>query len=128
MRSYGLLFFLAACGSKSPNPPQLPQPPVALTCRTSVTDYCASNSCDQSLAAAEQDKNLCPATLSRCGGYDVVAKSSIDTIMREYYRSGNLVAISNEVLPSRVTCLAGSGAFDAPRCPDSGQTMLACSP
>jgi hypothetical protein len=132
MRSYSLLFFLAACASKSPaptNPPSDPAgQPISLTCSTSVTDYCASNSCDQSLAAAEQDKNLCPATLARCGEYQVVVKGSIDVITRWYYRSGNLVAITSEVVPGRYTCLAGSGTFNAPHCADSGQTLPACSP
>ena len=129
MRSFSLLVLVAACASKSPAPSDPPsQPPISLTCSTSVADYCASNTCDQTLAAAEQDKNLCPATLDRCGEYQVVVKGSIDVITRWYYRSGNLVAITSEVVPGRYTCLAGSGTFDAPRCAGSGQTLPACSP
>ena len=99
-----------------------------MTCSTTVADYCASNSCDQTLAAAEQDKNLCPASLVRCGEYEVVTKGSIDVITRWYYRSGTLVAISSEVVPSRYTCLAGPSTFDAPQCSGSGQSLPACTP
>jgi len=99
-----------------------------MTCSTSVADYCASNSCDQTLDAAKQDKNLCPATITRCGRYEVIAKGSIDTVMRWYYRDGQLVAISNEVVPSRYFCLAGPGTFDAPHCTGTGQSLPACSP
>ncbi len=130
MRSYSLLFFfLTACASTSTNPPESPNqsPPIALACSTSVADYCASNNCDQSLAAAEQDKNLCPATLTRCGEYDVV-KGGSNVITHWYYRSGNLAAITREVVPNRYTCLAGPSTFHATCCAGSGQTLPACSP
>jgi hypothetical protein len=134
MQKYILFVLLTACSAHRAeatdptDPTDLANPTIRLTCNTSIPDYCAANGCDRTLTAAEHDQRLCPATLTRCGKYEVVVKGSIDVVTRWYYQAGHLVAITSQVLPSRYTCLAGPSTFNAPRCAGSSQPMPDCNP
>ena len=125
MRTYSLLIFLTACTAHASNQPNQP---VRLTCTNSIATYCATNNCNQTLAVAEQDKSLCPATLTRCGKYEVVGKNSVDVLTRWYYQAGQLVAITSQIFPSWYFCLAGPTTFNAPPCAAPARTLPACAP
>lgn len=99
---------------------------VALACSTKLADYCAMNHCDADLATAKQDTSLCPASLIRCGDYDVILRSSVDTSTNYYYQAGQLVAIDLLVFPNRQTCLGGPAMFDAPQCATTNRPLPAC--
>ncbi|HEX2686863.1 MAG TPA: hypothetical protein VHN14_09600 [Kofleriaceae bacterium] len=75
---------------------------------------------------AKQDKNLCPASLIRCGDYDVILQGSVDTATNYYYQAGQLVAIDHIVFPNRHTCLAGPAMFSATRCATTNRPLPAC--
>jgi len=84
------------------------------------------NHCDADLATAKQDTSLCPASLIRCGDYDVILHSSVDTSTNYYYQDGQLVAIDLLVFPSRQTCLGGPAMFEAPQCATTNRPLPAC--
>jgi hypothetical protein len=140
MRSLSFLVVLAACSSNassgSPSADAATTAPDAattvpdggtgLTCATTIAAYCNANACDQLLTAAEQDKALCPASLTMCGGYDVIVKGGLDTSTTYYYQAGQLVAIDHLLLPNHHTCAAGPATFQEPSCSPSGQTLPAC--
>jgi hypothetical protein len=96
-----------------------------VACRTSVADYCAANVCDRTLAAAEQDRSLCPATITACSDITAIAQSRSDTAALWYYQGGSLVAIVRPLSPGYM-CLAGPDVFVIPPCPLSGQSSPAC--
>jgi hypothetical protein len=128
MRICSLLIFLTACTAYASNQPDPSNQPVRLTCTNSVAHYCATNSCNRTLAAAKQDKILCPATLTRCGRYEVVGHSSVDVLTRWYYQAGQLVAITSRIFPGHYVCLAGPTTFVAPPCAGPAHTLPACGP
>ena len=97
-----------------------------LSCGATLTAYCASNSCDQSLTAAKQDKGLCPASMNTCGNYNVVTRNMIDTGTVYYYQGDQLVAVTSFSLPARRNCLAGPSTFEEPTCGATSQTLPAC--
>lgn len=131
MRSPGLLFLLVGCSSSAPSstPDATTTPPdgtLALTCGTTIAAYCSATSCDQSLAAAKQDRSLCPASLNTCGAYEVITKGGIDTATFYFYQGDQLVAVDHELLPGHHTCSAGPATFDEPTCGPSSQNLPAC--
>src|SRR5882762_2690290 len=97
MQRLSLAILLAACTSSMPSP--VDDNPVVdttqMTCSTSVKDYCAGNACDQSLAAAQQDKRLCPASEMVCAQFHVVMKTATDSATNFFYQDGQLVAIES---------------------------------
>jgi hypothetical protein len=98
----------------------------AMTCGSTVAAYCTANACQTTLAGAQQDKMLCPASLTPCGDYAVIIKSAIDTSTTYYYFQGNLLAVSHSLLPGKTTCLAGPPTFTPPSCTGMSQTLPAC--
>jgi hypothetical protein len=133
MRTPGFLVLLAACSSSasSNTPDAATSPPdgtIGLTCSTSIAEYCNANSCDQTLAAAQQDKDLCPASQNTCGTFEVITKGRLDTATIYYYQGGQLVAIDNLLLPGHHVCAAGPATFVEPSCGNTGQTLPACGP
>jgi hypothetical protein len=131
MRFVSLVIFVAACSSSSPGSADATTPSdgaAALTCGTSLASYCATARCDPTLAAAEQDKTLCPASLTACGSYTVITQIGIDTSISLYYMSDQLVAIDHTLLPGRRICAAGPSMFSPPSCPPGGTQLPACSP
>jgi len=124
---------LSACLSGPAETPDDPRPPddtdtVALSCGNDLKAFCDQNHCDLTLAAAQQDKSLCPASSMRCGEFDVIMKMGIDTSVNFYYRAGELVAISNMTLPKQEgACLAGPQLFVAPQCATTGRLLPMCS-
>ena len=138
MRSWSLTILLAACTSNAADPsdPSNPSDPsvetVAMTCSTSVASYCAANGCDRTLAEAEKDRALCPASVMTCGAFDVVMTAGIDTMTSFYYKDGELIAIGHAVLPRRHDCLAGPATFSAPlpstQCATTSRTLPVCGP
>lgn len=124
---------LLACWSckPSPTPPPTPPPPptVRVACRTALADYCAGSPCDQAVTAAEQNHNLCPATLTTCGDITVAAQNKVDTATLWYYERGVLVAIVTQLVPDpRYVCVAGPEVFEIPTCTLTGQSLPACGP
>jgi hypothetical protein len=91
-----------------------------------ITDYCAASSCDKTLAAAQQDKALCPASQNTCGEFETVTKSGIDTATVYYYQGGQLIAIDKFLLPGHHACAAGPSSFVEPACGTTSQTLPAC--
>jgi hypothetical protein len=131
MKLLGLVILLAACSSSSSRASDASIPSDgsgALTCGTTIADYCAANPCDQTLAAAQQDKSLCPASQNVCDSYTVVTRPSVDTSMSLYYLADQLVAIDHTLLPGHRTCTAGPSTFSPPTCGPGGQQLPACSP
>lgn len=113
--------------SSPPTPP--PEASVRVACRTAVANYCAGNPCDQTLTAAEQNRNLCPATFTTCGDVSVAAQNKVDTSTLWYYERGQLVAVVNQMVPGpRYVCLSGPEVFSLPPCTLSGQSLPACGP
>lgn len=100
---------------------------MALTCGTSVASYCMASRCDPTLAAAEQDKALCPASLEVCGSYTVITQAGIDTATSLYYMGDQLVAIDHTLLPGRRSCTAGPSTFSPPSCDPGGTQLPACA-
>jgi hypothetical protein len=108
----------------------MPDRIVSMQCSNSVADYCAMYHCDRTLDAAEHDAMLCGPGFSpglvACGDYDVVSKSYIDTGVRLYYQSGELVALVNSGVGEH--CVAGPEMFDAPQCSSgASEPLAACS-
>ncbi|HEX3760019.1 MAG TPA: hypothetical protein VHW23_14990 [Kofleriaceae bacterium] len=98
-----------------------------MACRTAVADYCAGAPCDRTLAAAEQNHNLCPATITACGDFTVAAQNKVDTSTLWYYEGGQLVAVVNQLVPGpRYVCLSGPDVFVIPPCTLSSQSLPAC--
>jgi hypothetical protein len=118
---------LLACVSCSrPSPPPTPPPAtVRVACRTRVADYCATNACDQTLTAVEQDSSLCPATITACNDITVIAQNQSGTSTLWYYQGGPLVAIVRQLSPGYM-CLAGPDVFVIPPCALSSQSSPAC--
>jgi hypothetical protein len=98
-----------------------------MTCGTAMKDYCATNTCDQTFAAAEQDKHLCPASEVACGQFNVVTQTATDATTNFFYQGGDLVAIEHVVLPSQHDCLAGPASFTAQHCTTGSRSLPACS-
>lgn len=128
MRTLGLILFLAACSSNNMDS-EVPISVVSMTCSTAVTDYCTSNTCNTSFAAALQDTHLCPASQMTCGEFNVILKGSADGSTNFFYSSGQLVAIAHAGLStgSGMTCLAGPAAFSGPQCATTGRPLPACA-
>lgn len=117
---------LLACVSCShPSPPPPPPATVRVACRTPVADYCAANVCDQTLTAVEQDRSLCPATITACKDITVIAQNQGNTSTLWYYQGGPLVAIVRQLAPGYM-CLAGPDVFVIPPCALSSQSSPAC--
>lgn len=114
----------AACSSSSSSVTD--GGPGALSCGSTVAAYCGANGCQTTLAGAEQDKSLCPASLTPCGDYNLIIKSAIDTATTYYYFQGNLLAVGHTLLPGKMTCLAGPSTFTPPSCSGASQTLPAC--
>jgi len=132
MRSPGLLFVVAACSSSaSDRTPDATtsyfDAAIGLTCGTTIAAYCDTRDCDQSLAAAEQDHNLCPASQNTCGAFEVIVRGGVDTETIYYYQGDQLTAIVNRLLPGHRTCAAGPAMFEEPSCDDSSQTLPICT-
>ena len=121
---------LLACVSCSRNPGPPPNPPpgtVRVACRTSVADYCAATACDRTLAAAEQNSSVCPATTTACNDITVISQNRGDTATLWYYEGGPLVAIVRQLSAGpQYMCLAGPDVFVLPACTLSSQSLPAC--
>lgn len=129
MRPLGLLIVLAACSSSSSSATDgsvISDGAGALTCGSTVATYCTANACQMTLAGAQQDKTLCPASLTPCGDYDVIVKGNIDTTTTYYYFQGNLLAIGHTLLPGKASCVAGPSTFTPPTCTGMSQALPAC--
>lgn len=129
MRLPGLLIAtLIACSSSSSSVTDggPGDGPGELSCGSTVAAYCGANGCQTALAGAEQDKSLCPASLTPCGDYNLIIKSAIDTATTYYYFQGNLLAVGHTLLPGKMTCLAGPSTFTPPSCQGTSQTLPAC--
>jgi hypothetical protein len=100
--------------------------PGALSCGSTVAAYCGANTCQTTLTIAEQDKSLCPASLTPCGDYNLITKNAVDTTTTYYYFQGNLLAVSHTLLPGKATCLAGPSTFTPPSCSGTSQPLPAC--
>jgi hypothetical protein len=98
----------------------------ALTCGSTVAAYCGANGCQTTLAGAEQDRSLCPASLTPCGDYSLIVKRGVDTATTYYYFQGNLLAVGHTILPGKNTCVAGPSTFTPPSCSGPSQTLPAC--
>jgi hypothetical protein len=133
MRALSLLVLVAGCSSSasSTTPDATTTPPdgaVGLSCGITMAAYCNANSCED-LAAAKQDKTLCPASLKTCGEFEVITKGGVDTATQYFYQGDQLVAIDHTVLPGPHTCTAGPATFIEPSCgTTTGQTLPACGP
>ena len=136
MRACGHLvwFLVTGCmSSGSSTGTSVPDRTDTLSCDTAIPTYCAAATlCDLTLDDAQHDKRLCSpgfaGAVVRCGDYDVVVKSEIDTSMEYFYRDGALTAVVSrvDVLPKR--CFGGPSSFDAPSCPRAqGTPLAACS-
>jgi hypothetical protein len=83
-RSLFLWIALAACTPSNPRLNDLDASAgpdgATLTCGTQLTDYCSTNLCDRPLVQAKQDRNLCPASITTCGLYDLITRTAIDTL------------------------------------------------
>jgi hypothetical protein len=113
-------------------PADLCGPPVAtFACTSPISDYCDERGCPNTLAEAEQDRQLCepvPAREVTCAGYRVVT-SGLDLRLRFYYRDdseGQLVAVVRSGHTPKDSCLAGPASFDAPCCEVEAATLPAC--
>ena len=100
--------------------------PGGLSCGSTAAAYCGASGCQTTLAGAEQDKSLCPASLTPCGDYNLIIKSAIDTVTTYYYFQGNLLAVTHTLLPRTTTCFAGPSTFTPPSCAGASQTLPAC--
>src|SRR5258705_11125491 len=129
MRTLGLILFLAACSSNGNMDSEVPISVVSMTCSTAVTDYCTTNTCDTSFAAALQDTHLCPAAQMTCGEFSVILKGSANGSTNFFYTSGELVAIAHAGSPTgrALTCRAGPPAFSGRRCGTTGRPRPACA-
>lgn len=132
MRLCGLLIgswiALAACSSSSSSITDggvISDGAGALTCGSTVADYCRSG-CQATLAGAKQDKTLCPASLLSCGDWDLIFKTAVDTSTTYYYFQGNLLAVGHTLLPGKTSCVAGPSTFTPPSCTGTSQTLPAC--
>src|SRR4051794_24340644 len=129
-RSLVLSIVLAACTPTNPHLNDIdasagPDGPT-LVCGTAITDYCSRNLCDRPLVQAKQDRNLCPASITTCGVFDMIARTAPDTIQTHYYQGGQLYAVDQVTLPSTRACLAGPNPFTLPACNEQSQTLPAC--
>lgn len=128
MRTLSLvLLVLAACSSNSTSDDDDTVEVISMNCSRAVAEYCATNVCNQTLAAAEQDGRLCPASQITCGEYNVVVKGSGAGLTTFYYKAGALVAVANPTSPTAGNCLGGPTMFDAPRCATNGRSTPACA-
>jgi hypothetical protein len=127
MRTLSLIVLLAACSSSSPPTADATIEFIAMTCNTDVTAYCDSNPCVKSLAAAEKDATLCPASEITCGSYQVILKADAGKLTTFYYQGGQLAAIANPSLSTGAACVAGPASFSAPKCVTAGRSLPACT-
>lgn len=128
-RSLVLSIALAACTPTNPKSNQMDAAGpdgATLTCSTAITDYCSTNLCDRPLVQAKQDRNLCPASITTCGVYDLIARTGTDTVQTHYYQGGQLYAVDQVTLPSARACLAGPNPFTLPVCEGTSQPLPAC--
>jgi len=128
MRTLSLIVLLAACSSSS-SPPSADATIefISMTCSTDVSAYCNSNPCIKSLAVAEKDASLCPASEITCGGFQVILKADGGTLTTFYYQGGQLVAIAHPSLSTGAECMAGPTSFSAPKCVTAGRSLPACT-
>ena len=127
MRTLSLVVLLAACSSSSPPSADATVETISMTCNTDVTAYCNANPCIKSLAIAEKDASLCPASEITCGNFQVILKSDAGTLTTFYYQSGQLVAIAQPSLATGAACMAGPTSFSAPKCVTTGRSLPACT-
>lgn len=120
----GCLIASAACSSSSSSVTD--GGAGALSCGSTVSAYCGASGCQTTLAGAEQDRSLCPASLTPCGDYNLIIKSAIDTATTYYYFQGNLLAVGRTLLPGKTSCVAGPSTFTPPSCTGTSQTLPAC--
>jgi hypothetical protein len=128
MRTLSLIVLLAACSSSS-SPPSADATieTISMTCSTDVSAYCNANPCIKSLAVAEKDASLCPASEITCGGFQVILKADAGTLTTFYYQGGQLVAIAHPSLSTGAECMAGPTSFSAPKCVTAGRSLPACT-
>jgi hypothetical protein len=128
MRKLSLVVLLAACSSGSSNSvgTDAALETISMTCSTAVTDYCKTNACDQSLAVAEKDATLCPASEMTCGDFKAILRNDAGTTAVFYYQGGSLVAIAHPSAPGGAACLAGPMSFSALRCLSGGVSLSVC--
>lgn len=126
----GLVILWAACSSSSPGSSDATTSSdgsAPLTCATTVAEYCAAGGCDLTLAEAEDDMRLCPASLAVCGDSTVITQTGIDSSTSLYYLSDQLVAIAHTVAPRPPSCLAGPPTFFPPSCTSGSLPLPACT-
>jgi len=127
MRTLSLIVLLAACSSSSTPSADATIETISMTCSTDVTAYCNANPCIKSLAIAEKDASLCPASEITCGNYQIILKADAGTLTTFYYQGGQLVAIAQPSLASGAACMAGPASFTAPKCVTTGRSLPACT-
>lgn len=98
-----------------------------MSCSTGVTDFCNTTACDATLAAAEKNAALCPASEIACGGYSVILRVEAGTPTTYYYQGGQLVAVAHPSQPGGAACLGGPASFSAPKCVTAGHSLPACT-
>lgn len=122
---------LAGCGSSAAGPATDASSDAtgagALSCGTTIADFCAARPCDRTLTAAKQDASLCPASFRSCAGLDIVTQGGLDTSTSYYYQGDQLIAIDHVLLPMHRTCTAGPATFSVPSCSDPGQVLPVCA-
>jgi hypothetical protein len=124
-----LVVLLAACssGSSTSTVVDATLETISMSCSTGVTDYCKTNACNQSLAVAEKDSSLCPASEMTCGDFKVILRNDAGTTAVFYYQGGSLVAIAHPSAPGGAACLAGPTSFSALRCVSGGVSLSVCA-
>jgi hypothetical protein len=128
MRTLSLVVLLAACSSSSDSVTvDATIETIAMNCSTAVADFCKSTACDQTLAAAEKDMALCPASEITCGGFNVILRVEAGVPTTYYYQSGQLVAVAHPSQPGGAACLGGPATFSAPKCVTAGRSLPACT-
>jgi hypothetical protein len=129
MRTLSLVVLLAACSSSASDSTTTDATveTIAMNCSTAVTDFCKSTACDQTLAAAEKNMALCPASEITCGGFNVILRVEAGTPTTYYYQGGTLVAVAHPSQPGGAACLGGPTTFSAPKCVTAGRSLPACA-
>jgi hypothetical protein len=129
MRTLSLAVLLAACSSSPDTGPTVDAAIeiISMTCGSAVTDYCKSTVCDTSLAVAEKDAALCPASEITCGEFRIILRSEAGVPTTYYYQSDQLVAVAHPSLPGGAACLGGPTSFSAPKCVTAGRSLPACT-
>ena len=129
MRTLSLVVLLAACSSGSTDSPTVDATieTIAMSCSTAVTDFCKTTACDQTLAAAEKNAALCPASEITCGGFNVILRNEGGIPTTYYYQGAQLVAVAHPSQPGGAASLGGPATFSAPKCVTAGRSLPACT-